>query len=122
MPASQYPLPYADVPEDALIKIQAEVSRDDKRTIFAALGTGSDVGITSFIVQSTFKNIATFIRQNGLNKYDISPTERAVIIDFVRNCADPRAAKQATTHPESGRSEGGKQTASRVPRKSATAR
>ena len=108
MPHTSFTLPYSTLEEEQLCRVQADISREDKRTVVTALG--SDPGIHALVIQHAYFNLAKYIRAHGLNDYaSFNPT---AIVDFLRDGTNSRAVSEAPAHSKSGGSTRNKRKAS----------
>jgi hypothetical protein len=97
MPTIRALTPPIDAETDFPIKLQTWVSNNDKRTVMSAV---ADDGVHTFIIRTTYKRIADFIRTNDLTSYD--PASYARIVEFVRNGTDTRSDRPADVKHDAG--------------------
>ena len=79
--ARNFKCPYDSLSEEACVKAQALVSRQDKNLISSII---PDHGVFTFLIQHAFANIAERIRSNGLT---YSPESSELVLSWIRGDA-----------------------------------
>ena len=110
MPTIRTLIPPINPADDSETRLNTRISQNDKRAVLGALG---DDGCYEFVVATTFRRLADFIRANDL--HCSSPADITRTIEFVRNGTDTRPDRDAPALNDPG-------TASRLQHKDASAK